>query len=121
MQGVEILTSAQVVTEYATNWDAFWIAFIIFFAIVLPIGVISSVESDDWTCMVLGGILGVILGCIVGVGAGEMFQKPIAHETQYKVTISDEVSMTKFGEHYEVIEQDGKIFTVREKANEKHQ
>ena len=37
------------------------------------------------------------------------------YETQYKVTISDEVKMDEFCEKYEIIEQDGKIYTVRER------
>lgn len=120
MQGVEILTSAQVAIEWAFNCTAFWITFFIIFGFTFIIGIISFVDSYDWTYMVLGGILGVIFGCIVGVGAGGIFDAPIAYETQYKVTISDEVSMTEFLEHYEVIDQDGKIFTVREKTNEEH-
>jgi hypothetical protein len=33
----------------------------------------------------------------------------------YEVTISDSVSFNEFNEHYKIIEQDGKIFTVEEK------
>lgn len=39
---------------------------------------------------------------------------PTAYETHYKVLISDEVSMNEFLEQYEIIDQEGKIFTVRE-------
>lgn len=115
MNGVEILTSAQVATEWASNWTAFWIMFCVIFGGTLVIGAIASINECDGTYVVLGSILGVIFGCILGVAGAVMFETPTTHETQYKVTISDEVSMTDFYEHYEVIEQDGKIFTVREK------
>jgi pyruvate/oxaloacetate carboxyltransferase len=36
-------------------------------------------------------------------------------DTKYEVTISDEVLLTEFYEKYEVISQNDKIFTVREK------
>lgn len=36
-------------------------------------------------------------------------------ETRYDVTISDEVKLTEFNEKYEIIEQKGKIYTIREK------
>ena len=39
----------------------------------------------------------------------------IEYETHYKVTISDEVEMNDFYETYEIVEQDGKIYTVRER------
>lgn len=35
--------------------------------------------------------------------------------TQYKVIISDEENFTEFSEKYEVLEQDGKIYTIKEK------
>ena len=34
---------------------------------------------------------------------------------EYNVIISDEVSLTEFNEKYEIIEQNGKIYTVRER------
>lgn len=39
-------------------------------------------------------------------------------ETRYKVTISEEVSMVEFCEKYEVIDVDGMIYTIKEKAGE---
>lgn len=59
-------------------------------------------------------IVGIILGGMSGTAAGEIYEIPTNYEIHYKVTISDEVLMTEFYEHYEVIEQEGKIFTVRE-------
>ena len=34
---------------------------------------------------------------------------------QYKVTIDETVSMVKFMDKYEIIDQEGKIYTVRER------
>ena len=115
MQGVEILTSAQVATEYAANWYNFWISFGIIFGIAFIIGVILSIQAYDWSYMVMCSFVGIGFGCIIGLNACLIFYKPVAYETQYQVTISDDVSLTEFYEHYEVIDQDGKIFTVREK------
>lgn len=119
MAGVEILTSAQVVVEVAFNWTVFWIAFSIMFLLCLIayIGFALSTTSDFVGAIPIL-IVGLVFGTIFGVGFGEMASKPISYETQYKVTISDEVSMTEFYKHYEVIEQDGKIFTVKEKTND---
>ena len=118
MQGVEILTSAQVATEFAFNWTAFWITFGIVTSLLLLCSLIYM--SDDICAFVVlvGLIMSSIFGGLLGLLVGKIGEIPISYETQYKVTVSDEVSMTEFYEHYEVIEQDGKIFTVREKTDE---
>lgn len=36
-------------------------------------------------------------------------------ETRYKVTISEDVKLTDFYERYEIVEQNGKIYTIRER------
>ena len=36
--------------------------------------------------------------------------------TEYKVIISDDVSWNEFNEKYEVIDQEGKIYTIKEKT-----
>lgn len=118
MQGVEILTSAQVVAEMAWNPTVFWITAIIVFFIFFITGIFVSRNTMNFTPFVVCIIVGAIMSCGLGASMGAAFYTPTTYETQYKVTISDEVSMTEFYEHYEVIEQNGKIFTVREKTNE---
>lgn len=120
MNGVEILTSTQVVVNTVLNMSAFWAAFGIVFMAFTLIGVVLALDyTIEWPSVPLWSIFGVIVGILMGlVFGGDVFPKETIYETRYKVTISDEVSMTKFCERYEVINQDGKIFTVREKANE---
>ena len=119
MQGVEILTSTQVATNLSLNWDAFWLTAMIILGVFVVFGVIIAIRDDDYSAIVLTVIIGVFVGFVAGAFIGGIiFPTTTDNETQYKVTISDEVSMTEFYEHYEVIEQDGKIFTVREKTNE---
>lgn len=118
MQGVEILTSAQVATEYVCNWTGFCLAFLVICGIGLMVGVKVSIDEDDWRCMILFGGIFICFGLLMGMIVGAAFQHPVKYTTQYKVTISEEVSMTEFYERYEVIDQDGKIFTVREKTDE---
>lgn len=52
----------------------------------------------------------------IGVGVDANYKIPIG-EYEYKVIIDDNVSMTEFYEHYEVVDQDGKIFIIREKED----
>lgn len=117
MTGVEILTSAEVVSEAAYNWTVFWITFGAVFAIIELVAIGTWISGDsDVSVIPSFAIFGVVLGVILGVLSGGIWETPTAYETQYKVTISDEVSMNDFYERYEVIEQDGKIFTVRERT-----
>ena len=118
MQGVEILTSAQVATGYAANWNAFWVASLIIFGLVIVYGFVTTIIDGDLSNLFTFSLLGAIIGFFCGVIVLDVCKIPTKHETQHQVIISDEVSMTEFYEHYKVIDQDGKIFTVREKTNE---
>lgn len=109
MNGVEILTSKQVVASTSFNW----IVFIIFVIVVtIFMSIVSWIDVKD---IFVGAIVGLLTGVVIGGFLGIMFGKPTEYETQYKITISDEVKMNDFYEKYEIINQDGKIFTVREK------
>jgi hypothetical protein len=113
MTGVEILATEEVATAFAFSWENFWIGFAIIMFVGFFIGLLASLSQDDFLGLVIGGTLGAIFGVIVGVGIG-VDGLPTEYETQYKVTISDEVSMNDFLEKYEIVDQEGKIYTVRE-------
>lgn len=53
-------------------------------------------------------MLCIAIGAFVGYGIEET-------ETHYEVTINDSVSMNEFNEKYEIIEQRGEIYTVKER------
>ena len=118
MNGVEILTSAPVATSQELNWQVFWIVGAIIFFAVFIYGVITAIDEETYVPLIICVVFGFIAGSLGGLLFGAITSKPTNYEMQYKITISDEVSMAEFCERYEVIEQDGKIFTVREKANE---
>lgn len=116
MNGVEILSTKQVATAWEYNWQAFWIAFalICFFAVVF--GITQSIDSGDYSYLVGGAVIGIIIGVLLAAMIGDMAEIPIEYTNQYKVTISDEVSMNEFTEKYDIISQEGRIYTVREKV-----
>lgn len=114
MTGVEILATQEVATAFGFDWMIFWIL----------VGICAIVATAIFGCALfkdigaysflfgwIGGlILGMILGCVFASNAA-----PVEYETQYKVTISDEVKMNDFLEKYEIVDQDGKIYIVRER------
>ena len=118
MTGVEILTSAQVATEHVFNWSGFEIVVGAVFAISMLLSLWCYHDTNEATAFVFFGGVGIAFGLIFGCIVGDSCKIPASYETQYKVTISDEVSMIEFYEHYEVIDQEGKIFTVRERTED---
>lgn len=118
MSGVEILAVEEVVTKYNFNWNLFLIVAGIILAIFIVIGILMSISNSDWMQLLIGAIAGLIFGGIFAsiFGVGERI--PSEYETQYKVTISDEVSMNEFTDRYEIVEQNGRLYTVRERVVE---
>jgi hypothetical protein len=118
MQGVEILTSTQVISTTTVNGTVFFISVVIVLGACVLIGVRDMLDIFD---IIPYCIFGLIFGCLFGLFmGGVIFPEATNYETQYKVTISEEVSMTEFYNRYEVIDQDGKIFTVKEKDSEEN-
>jgi Na+(H+)/acetate symporter ActP len=111
MQGVTILNEFSVIAEH--NWTvATFIGFIIIILMICAVGTIAVTS--------LGGIGYVLLLCsaifgFLGIQAiGYLTSEPV-YETHYQVMIDDSVSMIDFSNRYEVLEQQGKIFIVKDK------
>lgn len=108
MPGVEILATGEGMTDFEPNSAVF------LFVLALSIigGVILSSKDKEYG-------FGAIVGLFIGLCAGFLFAvvvgiTEIEYYPTYKVTISDEVSMNEFTNRYEILEQEGKIYTVKE-------
>lgn len=115
MDGVEILSSVEVASEYAFNETASWIVFGVVLGLFVIWGICIAIEECSWEPLPVMGLLGAILAILLGVVVGDTTATPVAYETQYKVIIDDSVSMNEFLDKYEIIDQEGKIYTVRER------
>ena len=118
MAGVEILAVEQIATEYAFNWGAWALTLGVVLVFSLFVSVIySNIDNyTSWrTAISIGLFVGVLMGGIVGLLPG-FTTKPIEFKDQYKVLISEEVSMVEFMEKYEIVEQEGRIYTIEEKT-----
>ena len=114
MDGVTILSQRDISTG-VLNMTAFWIAFWIVTSLLF-IGVICAIKySEEWI-MALWFIVVPFVAMIFGLLFGTAFGHNECEYTEYKVTIDESVSMTEFYERYEVIDQEGLIFTVKEKV-----
>ena len=115
MNGVEILASEEVATAFTFNWVGCFIWFGVALGAFIIAGAIASLAHDDVVLFGAMAIAGIVFGVLIGVVVGFGDRVPTEYETQYKVTISDEVPMNDFLERYEIIDQEGKIYTVRER------
>lgn len=116
MTGVEILATEEVAVAWASwNWNSFLLVVGLAFFVGAIFGVISGATDGKVvgiTVFLATFIIGSLLfGTIAGANTGE----PNEYETQYKVIIDDSVSMNDFADKYEIVNQDGKIYTVRER------
>lgn len=118
MNGVEILSTTQVVTGTTHNFTAAWIVAGIIMIICIAAGIFWAYAENNAGCVAICLLPGIVFAAM-GFGitiAGTA--SPAGYETHYKVTISDSVSMLEFDSKYEVLDQEGRIYTVRERAVE---
>lgn len=111
MTGVEILSIGEIGVGSAFNW---LMAILGGGLIGLFMGFLGAAMEDNIGFgMILFIAISVVTGAIIGFGKA----KPIYYVPTYKVVISDEVSMNDFMEKYEILEQDGRIYTVKERED----
>jgi len=116
MNGVEILASSEILVDSAFNWETFGWTCGGLFALCFVVGIITCLLCKcSWEYIICSAQVGIILGGIFGAGVGAGTSTPLAYETIYKVIVSDEVQMNNFVEKYEIIDQEGKIYTVMER------
>ena len=114
MTGVDILSTAEVVTQQGFYWPVFVLSAI---AGGLIIGIVAWIGEKRLDVTACFAVLGVLAGMLFGVvSAIEIGNKDDVYEIQYKVTVSEEALMSEFLDTYEIVGQDGKILIVRKKS-----
>lgn len=110
MTGVEILATGEGATGFEPNSAVF--LFVLAFCIIGGI-VIGSKDKEYGLGALVGLVIGLCAGLLSAVVVGIV---ELEYYPTYKVTISDEVSMNEFMNKYEILNQDGKIYTVKERV-----
>ena len=109
MTGVEILSSEIIYNTILPEW---WVAIGMILGIVLGamLGVYIAYGKTILSILCVVGIVGAITLAVLGVTSDENSIRYIEH----KVIIDESVSIVEFMDKYEIIDQDGKIYIVRE-------
>ena len=111
MNGVTILNSYEILTNASS------IFFILIWGVIfttLALGLLYLFimnDSDSSISIIIFAIMAGILAIILFCNIPEK-----KYETRYQVTADDSVSMNEFQSKYEIIEVEGKIYTVRERV-----
>ena len=110
MNGVEILSSE---TIYNPILPEYWLGIGLGCALLLIVAMAFCFANEHiilgFICMILSFSL-VFVGCLCGI----CIKTDIDH-IEYKVTVDDSVSMNEFLDKYEILDQEGKIYTVKER------
>ena len=93
------------------------LAAVLIFAIINVVGLSLDLDiTNDINSMDKLLILLVIIGGMTGGLIGEILSKRVSiGDTTYDVLIGDNVSFNEFNKRYEIISQNGNIYTVKEK------
>lgn len=112
MPGVNILHS-----EAVKEWGFHPTVLVV--GIVIAAVILGRYFFSNYRWLTIEDVLLAIAEALIIVSVITIYSGAIVPEDgdtiRYKVTIDADVSMTEFYEKYEIISQDGKIFTVEEK------
>lgn len=112
MTGVEILATGEGATGFEPNLPAF----LSVLAFCVLCGIVIGSKDNEYVLGTLAGLLaGMCAGLLASVVVGFV---EIEYYPTYKVIISNEVSMNEFMDKYEILNQDGKIYTVKERVSD---
>ncbi len=116
IEGITILSEEIVYT--VTGWNIFGGVVVIVIALFfLSAAIYAAIEKNEKVLSILTIMLFSMLFGIVGIVTIAEYINRIEY-IQYEAIISEEVSLTEFYKRYEIINQKGNIFTIKEMNQE---
>ncbi len=113
MTGVEILSEYEVCATQ--EWVGFVAALAYIGAIIFIVGACMSKQvAAIWAHVVCFIVCVLVLFCDAAISCSDDYFKKYSH-MEYEVIVDDSVSMNEFLDKYEIIDQEGKIYTVKER------
>ena len=113
MTGVEILSSETIYNTILPEWCAI-IGVVLFIALIAPLSL--SLADEKIALAVI--FLALMIGSFFVILLSDTDNEHDVCYVEHKVTIDDSVSMNEFLDKYEILKQEGKIYTVKEKNKE---
>lgn len=117
MEGIEVLNQTEIMDNSLTLLITAIILGVLFFICVVGV-TMSAIKSKFITFIIFSiFLLCSWIGFIVTANASNKKIIPTG-KYEYEVTIDKSVPMTEFYEKYEIIEQRGEIFVIKEKVKD---
>ena len=110
MDGVIILNSYESLTNFGSILLMSILCAWSLAAAIVALFSLLKYGCDSWkefAILIICVILAIVCGCLIPEDK---------YETRYQVTVDNSVSMNEFQNKYEIIEVEGKIYTVRERV-----
>ena len=110
MDGVIILNSYESLTNFGSILLMSILCAWSLAAAIVALFALLKYRCDSWkefAILIVCLVLFIVCGCLVPEDK---------YETHYQVTVDNSVSMNEFQDKYEIIEVEGKIYTVRERV-----
>ena len=110
MNGVIILNSYESLTNFGSILLMSILCAWFLAAAIVALFALLKYGCDSWkefAILVVRVVLFIVCGCLIPEDK---------YETHYQVTVDNSVSMNEFQNKYEIIEVEGKIYTVRERV-----
>ena len=115
MNGIEILNKTEILVESSYAGTLMLVAIFGLMVGVICLSVIPpKIKNAIFQLIVITIFVIITVASMVSLVLSTDLKSPTG-EYEYQVTIDDSVSFTEFNEKYEVISQEGKIFTVKER------
>ena len=117
IEGVEVLSTYETCIFDFNLLSAFYgFAIVGFIGSIIYAANLDKINNATEHIYMLGSI--ILASLLVGVIVGRYVFPSKTMIQEYKVTASDDVSLNEFIEKYEIIDIEGKIYTIREKDKE---
>ena len=112
MEGITVLSTSELMI--VPNW----VGIIMLVGIIMMLGsLIIAVKSDSFYFSAVLCAVGIILAIVGVFGFSNLIIRKSTGKYEYKVTTLDEVNLVEFNEKYEIINQEGLIYTIRKKGD----
>ena len=110
MKGVEILSSETIYNTILPEWC--FIVGMVLGTVSLLVGLLLAADYYH-----IAGVIVAVFAvvCFVFATLGVISNENDISHIEYKVAIDDSVSMNEFLDKYEILDQEGKIYTVKER------
>ena len=117
MAGINVLAEEAItISQYSFAWNG-WTIFCYIMAMCFVIFTIALIADRDITC-ILAGVFAMFM-FVLGTGIANIKgEEKVYDHSEYLVTIDETVSFSEFNQKYEVIEQNGELYRIKERVED---